>query len=123
LDEERQNDSFFGALFHPARKLTNLEKILSGLAILFLILMSTFIGLFAGTKGALSREKGKDHHGGWSTSTVDHTHTATATTTISAIPTGKPTKVSPCPSLQYAKLTELRRSASLQNVFCSPPTS
>lgn len=97
LLESRHHDnrdrSFFSAVFHPSRPLTNLEKILTGLFVILLLLMSTFIGLFAGAQGKLEQERGK-HEGGGMTQTLTATTTSTATTTISAVPTGSPKAVS-----------------------------
>ena len=97
LDHPDEHQSFFSALFHPSRPLTNLEKILAGASILLLLLTSTFIGLFAGSQNSLGRERG-DHEAGRKTETLTATETATrtsiATTTVSAVPTGKPEAVS-----------------------------
>ncbi|ORY20602.1 putative Endothelin-converting enzyme 1 [Naematelia encephala] len=98
LNHDRRNErdqGFLHALAHPSRPLTNLEKTLGGGAIVLLLIMSTFIGLFAGAETSLKREKAKhgiDHggEGGWSTATETKTEYSTSTTTISAVPTGKP---------------------------------
>ncbi len=44
-------------IFRSSRSLTALEKILAGVAILLLLIASTFIGLFAGTNHQLSKER------------------------------------------------------------------
>jgi len=96
LDAERRNDSFFSALTHPTRRLTNLEKVLGLLGIILLLLTSTFVGLFAGAEHALKKEK---QNGGWHTTTQVVTATRTATGTHSGTssvhpaPTGSPNKV------------------------------
>ena len=88
LDQDRRrNDSLFSALLHPARPLTNLEKILAGGAVLLLLLTSTFIGLFAGAEHAL--KKRPENGVVTVTSTV-----GTATTTVGSSPTGSPSSVS-----------------------------
>lgn len=100
-----QNDrSFFSALTHPTRPLTNLEKLLAGAAVLLLITTGTFVGLFAGTEVALKKERaehgGGDGHGhggkgGEYTVTATATRTSTAPgSTVTVVPSGKPQKVS-----------------------------
>ncbi|WVQ78577.1 hypothetical protein IAT38_000663 [Cryptococcus sp. DSM 104549] len=88
----------FSALFAPSRPLTRLEKLLGALAVLLLLLASTFIGLFAGAEHQV--KKGGKHHpgapgggeGGWKTEwrTETQTETATRTTTEVSQPTGTP---------------------------------
>jgi hypothetical protein len=135
LDTERarSNDTFFSALRHPARRLTNLEKILTALAVILLLIASTFIGLFAGAEHALKKEK---HRGGVTTTitaTPTHGHSATGTTSASSTahpgPTGKPSDVGPAPIsnpmqtwLFKIGLTS-RTSASQKNACCSPRRS
>jgi endothelin-converting enzyme len=63
----------------PSRGLTLLEKILTALAILLLLLATTFIGLFAGTKHRLDKEHQKQPIR--VTSTASATRTIIATTT------------------------------------------
>lgn len=82
---------------HPPRRLTNLEKLLAALSILLLILMSTFVGLFASAEKNYKNEKGRHdggggHGHGHGVSTT--TEYATRTTTVSSEPTGKPEHVS-----------------------------
>ncbi|KAJ9123310.1 hypothetical protein QFC22_001509 [Naganishia vaughanmartiniae] len=81
----------------PSRGLTLLEKILAALAILFLLLAATFIGLFVGTNHQL----GKERHRGPVTVTASPTGGHGVTSTVIATstvgkqrpfpgPTGKP---------------------------------
>ena len=98
--EGGSNDrSFFSALTHPTRPLTNLEKLLAGAAVLLLITTGTFVGLFAGTEVALKKERAGHGGGGsgeWHTVTETQTATRTSTApgiTATAVPTGKPQKV------------------------------
>ena len=84
-----RNTSFFSALFHPSRQLNNLEKILVGIAVILLLFLSTFIGLFAGSQSKLGQERGKHE-----AVPITETLTATATTTVSSSPTGSPRPVS-----------------------------
>ncbi|KAL7424231.1 hypothetical protein Q5752_001817 [Cryptotrichosporon argae] len=95
LDHERhEHGSFLDSILHPAHKLTRLEKILATVAILFFLLASLFVGLFAGTEHVLHKERAKPGK----VETVTHTRTATATatatttatTTYAPEPTGKP---------------------------------
>lgn len=91
--------SFFSALTHPTRPLTNLEKLLAGAAVLLLITTGTFVGLFAGTEVALKKERAGHGGGGGEWRTVTATETATRTSTApgsttTVVPTGKPQKVS-----------------------------
>jgi endothelin-converting enzyme len=95
LHHDTEDQSLVSSLMHPPRKLTNLEKLLAAVSIILLILMSTFIGLFASTEKRLNHETGRHGgggggHGGVSTSTA----WATKTTTVSSAPTGKPEPVS-----------------------------
>ncbi|ODN83287.1 hypothetical protein L202_01458 [Cryptococcus amylolentus CBS 6039] len=75
-----------------ARPRTTREKLFVGLAVLFLLLTSLFVGLFASAEQAYKKEKGKHNGGdggvGWHT--VTETETATRTTTEVAKPTGTP---------------------------------
>ncbi|WVR05380.1 hypothetical protein IAU60_002394 [Kwoniella sp. DSM 27419] len=83
------------SLFSPSRPLTFFEKVLGAISVLLLILMSIFIGLFAGAEGMSKKERGKHGHGGgveWKTEYVTATTTQMATTTIGPVPTGKPSK-------------------------------
>lgn len=107
LDHERRNDSFFSALTHPTRKLTNLEKLLGVLAVVLLLLASTFIGLFAGAQHKLNNDKST---GGWHTSTATVTATRTASHSASSTsghpaPTGAPAQVSDLTYTNALKLT------------------
>lgn len=101
------------SLMHPPRKLTNLEKLLAAVSIILLILMSTFVGLFASTEKRLKQETGRHgggggEHGGISTTTA----WATKTTTVSSAPTGKPESVSFAVHVDPGLQAEpLRRSA------------
>ena len=80
---------------HPPRKLTNLEKLLAGLSIVLLILMSTFVGLFASAEKNYKNERGRhDGGGGHGHGVSTTTEYATRTTTIENGPTGKPEPVS-----------------------------
>lgn len=80
---------------HPPRKLTNLEKLLAALSIILLVLMSTFVGLFASAEKSLKNEKGRHGGGGGHGHGVSTTtEYATRTTTVSSEPTGKPEQVS-----------------------------
>lgn len=90
-----EDQSFVSTLVHPPRKLTTLERVLAAVSIILLILMSTFIGLFASTEKRLKHETGRHDrgghgHGGVSTTTKWATHT----TTVASKPTGKPEPVS-----------------------------
>ncbi|KAK4687038.1 hypothetical protein P7C73_g3073, partial [Tremellales sp. Uapishka_1] len=78
------------SLFRPGRPLTSLEKALAGVGILLLLLMSTFVGLFAGAESMLKKERHKSNQVKWKTATTTATATATATTTVLTSPTGKP---------------------------------
>lgn len=84
-----------------SRPKTTREKALAAIAVLFLLLASLFIGLFAGAETSYKKEKGKHHSGGgggWATltetKTDTQTETATATTTHIGQPTGTPAPVS-----------------------------
>jgi endothelin-converting enzyme len=110
LDRDRRDpDSLFSALMHPTRPLSNLEKVLAAGSIILLLLMSTFIGLFAGAEVQLKKERAGKGHGGTGTVTTTWTETATATstkvatTTVGSVPTGKPEAVSDmeCSSTVY----------------------
>lgn len=92
-DDHPENQSFFSALTHPTRKLTNLEKVLAVLALVLLLLASTFIGLFAGAEHKLKTGKGGSHS---VTSTVTATPTASHSTTSARgpTPTADPSKAS-----------------------------
>jgi endothelin-converting enzyme len=105
LDRDRRDpDSLFSALMHPTRPLSNLEKVLAAGSIILLLLMSTFIGLFAGAEVQLKKERASKGHDGTVTTTWTETATATSTkvttTTVGSVPTGKPEAVSdlPCAS-------------------------
>lgn len=90
----QSSPSSLKALFNPSRPLTFFEKALGGLAVVLLLLASTFVGLFAGAEGTLKRERGKNGQVEWKTETETLTATRTqnhiSTTTISATPTGTP---------------------------------
>jgi endothelin-converting enzyme len=80
-----------------SRGLTLLEKILTALAILFLLLAATFIGLFAGTKHRLDKERHQPPVYVTSTAYGSATRTVIATTTAGGgkqkpfpVPTPKP---------------------------------
>ncbi|OWT41367.1 endothelin-converting enzyme [Cryptococcus neoformans] len=82
-----------------SRPKTTREKALASIAVLFLLLASLFIGLFAGAEASFKKEKGKHNSGGgggpgWGTvtetKTDTQTETATATTTHIGQPTGTP---------------------------------
>ncbi|GFZ45763.1 hypothetical protein JCM24511_03493 [Saitozyma sp. JCM 24511] len=97
LDRDRRDpDSLFSALMHPTRPLSNLEKVLAAGSIILLLLMCTFIGLFAGAEVQLKKERAGKGHEGSGTVTTTWTETATATstkvatTTVGSVPTGKP---------------------------------
>lgn len=85
---------------HPTRPLSNLEKVLAAGSIILLLLMCTFIGLFAGAEVQLKKERAGKGHEGSGTVTTTWTETATATstkvatTTVGSVPTGKPEAVS-----------------------------
>lgn len=89
-DQQQQGGKILG-VYDPSRPLTRLEKVLGAVALLFLILSATFIGLFAGTEHTLKKERSK--HG----DPVTYTSTVTATRTVppGGEPTGKPAVVSP----------------------------
>ncbi|KAK8869620.1 hypothetical protein IAR55_000187 [Kwoniella newhampshirensis] len=90
------SSSPFKKMFSPSRPLSFFEKVLGALAVLLLLLMSIFVGLFAGAEGMLKKERQKTGKVEWKTEYRTHTRTATATktslatTTVSAVPTGKP---------------------------------
>lgn len=124
-DRRDENDrSFLAALTHPTRPLTNLEKLLAGAAVLFLVLTGTFVGLFAGAEVALKKAR----HGGGS-STLTETYTATKTqvktstapgTTVTAVPTGKPQRVGSLKGVEKHHADDCRISASLRIAFAFP---
>ncbi|ORX33753.1 hypothetical protein BD324DRAFT_584453 [Kockovaella imperatae] len=87
-DDRRRNDSFFSALLHPARPLTNLEKILAAGSVLLLILTATFVGLFAGAESALKNRPGSGGPG--EVVTITTTAHITATSGHAPSPTGTP---------------------------------
>lgn len=91
LNHDTEQQSLFSSLLHPPRKLTNLEKVLAAVSIILLIVMSTFIGLFASAEKHLKTEKGRHQGGGGGVSTT--TVHATATTTVGSSPTGTPDHV------------------------------
>jgi endothelin-converting enzyme len=81
----------------PSRGLTLLEKILTALAILFLLLAATFLGLFIGTEHQLGKERHRAPVTVTATPTGTHdiTSTVIATSTVGKQrpfpgPTGKP---------------------------------
>jgi endothelin-converting enzyme len=92
LNHDNEEQSLISSLMHPPRKLTNLEKLLAAVSIILLILMSTFIGLFATAERHLKNEQG--HHGGGGHGVSTTTEYATRTTTLHGKPTGKPEQVS-----------------------------
>jgi endothelin-converting enzyme len=72
--------------------LTGLSKLLLALVLLFLLLSSVFIGLFAGAQHKLNTRK--DKPAATATVTATATQTSVQTTTVSApVPTGKPEEV------------------------------
>ncbi|KAL1411044.1 hypothetical protein Q8F55_001991 [Vanrija albida] len=85
-DQQEQEQRKILGVYDPSRPLTRLEKVLGAVALLFLIISATFIGLFAGTEHTLKKERSK--HG----DPVTYTTTATATRTVppGGEPTGKP---------------------------------
>lgn len=94
LNHDTEQQSLFASLLHPPRKLTNLEKLLAAASIILLILMSTFVGLFASAEKHLKVEKGRHDGGGGHGGVSTTTEYATKTTTIGSAPTGKPEHVS-----------------------------
>lgn len=100
--------------------LTDLTKILLGLALVLLLLASVFIGLFAGTQHKLNKERGSHHGGPTSTQTATATVTATPTTTQVATTTvhgpgptggpGEPCLTSECILLSASILSSLDTS-------------
>ena len=94
LNHDNEDRSLLSTLVHPPRRLTNLEKLLAGFSIVLLILMSTFIGLFASAEKNYKNEKGRHDSGGHGHGVSTTTEYATRTTTVSSEPTGKPQHVS-----------------------------
>jgi endothelin-converting enzyme len=94
LNHGTEHQSLFSSLLHPPRRLSNLEKLLAAVSIILLILMSTFIGLFASAEKHLKTEKGRhDGGGGGHGGVVTTTEYATKTTTVGSSPTGSPEQV------------------------------
>jgi hypothetical protein len=94
LNHDNEDRSLLSSLAHPPRRLTNLEKLLAGFSIVLLILMSTFVGLFATAEKNYKNEKGRHSGGGHGHGVSTTTEYATRTTTVSSEPTGKPEHVS-----------------------------
>jgi hypothetical protein len=94
LNHDNEDRSLLSSLAHPPRRLTNLEKLLAGFSIVLLILMSTFVGLFATAEKNYKNEKGRHGSGGHGHGISTTTEYATRTTTVSIEPTGKPEHVS-----------------------------
>ncbi len=105
------NNSTLNSILKPGRPLTNLEKALAGIAILFLLLASTFIGLFAGAEGMLKKEQRKEGKVEWKTQTLTATSTRVSTTTVASQPTGKPQAVS-CDRADLVGLADTRPRTS-----------
>ncbi|KIR28825.1 endothelin-converting enzyme [Cryptococcus deuterogattii LA55] len=104
-----------------SRPNTTREKALAAISVLFLLLASLFIGLFAGAESSYKKEKGKHGSGGggdWATvtetKTDTQTETVTATTTHVSQPTGTPAPsicLTPeCVQLSASILTALNTS-------------